>query len=84
MHRAAGQNAKSVVRLLLDRGGDVTAVDKDDRTPLHMAARSKVSAGSWSGAPVIKGYAGVFEHGGATACVPVGMFSLVSGQPAAP
>ena len=40
MHWAAGYNVKVIVKLLLDRGADVMAMDRDDATPLHSAAES--------------------------------------------
>jgi ankyrin repeat protein len=35
LQRASGNNALDVARLLIDRGADIAAKDKDGRTPLH-------------------------------------------------
>ena len=39
LHWAAFHNRPEHLRQLLDRGGDVEAVDVDGRTPLHWAAQ---------------------------------------------
>ena len=42
MHLAAGFGSTKTVKILLEAGADISALDENERTPLHYAAHNRV------------------------------------------